>query len=68
MLTMERRKGKDKAVIRKTLVDLDGPAFRLFEGARNTWAVTDDYRFAGPIQYFGPAGLVDRVPVSLTVQ
>ena len=68
MLTMERRKGKDKAVIRKTLVDLNGPAFRCFEDARSAWAAGDDYRFAGPIQYFGPAGLVDRVPVSLTVQ
>ncbi len=68
MLTMERRKGQDKAVIRKTLVDLAGPAFRWFAESRDAWSIGDDYRFAGPIQYFGPAGLVDRIPVSLTVQ
>ena len=65
MLTMERRKGKDKAVIRKTLVDLSGQAFQRLATLRDEWASRDDYRFTGPIQYFGPATLVDRVPLSL---
>ena len=68
MLTIERRHGKDKAVIRKTLVDLEGPAFQLFMNSREAWAWDEHYQFAGPIQYFGPAGLVDRIPVSLSVQ
>lgn len=65
MLTIERRRGKDKAVIKKTLVDLDGQAFHKFAGLRAGWAARDDYRFTGPIQYFGPPALVDRIPVSL---
>lgn len=67
MLTIERRKGKDKAVIKKTLVDTDGKAFQRFAKERDAWASRDDYRFTGPIQYFGPPDLVDRVPVSLFV-
>ena len=65
MLTVERRKGKDKAVIKKTLVDLDGEAFQRLARSRGAWESRDDYRFTGPIQYFGPPTLVDRVPISL---
>jgi pyrophosphate--fructose-6-phosphate 1-phosphotransferase len=66
MLTLERRNGNDRAVIRKTLVDLEGQAFRKFDSARIAWTMSDEYKFAGPIQYFGPPELVDRIPVSLT--
>lgn len=68
MLAVERRKGQDRAVIRKTLVDLDGHAFKRLAAARASWAMNDDYQFAGPIQYFGPPELVNRIPVSLACE
>ena len=39
-----RRKGKDKPVIRKALVDLEGPVFREFAKRRAAWAAEDAYR------------------------
>lgn len=51
MMTIERRKGKDKPVIRKALVDLHGLPFRTFAEHRHAWAVTDSFRYPGPIQH-----------------
>ena len=39
-----RRKGKDKPVIRKALVDMEGPVFREFAKRRAAWAAEDAYR------------------------
>lgn len=39
-----RRKGKDKPVIRKALVDLDGPVFGALAANRAAWAIKDAYR------------------------
>jgi hypothetical protein len=44
------RKGKDKPVIRKALVDLEGPVFREFAKRRAAWAAGDAYRWGGPQQ------------------
>ena len=37
MMNMEKRHGKQKPVIKKALVDLDGPAFKYFEAKRESW-------------------------------
>lgn len=53
LLTLEERKGKEKPVIRKTLVDLKGPLFQRLNQQRPLWAKEDLYLYPGPIQ-FGP--------------
>ena len=53
MMGIERRKGKDKPVITKALVELDGPMFKCYEALRNKWALLDCYQSPGPIQFKG---------------
>jgi pyrophosphate--fructose-6-phosphate 1-phosphotransferase len=65
MMNIERRKGMDKAVIQKALVELDGKPFRAFDAARKAWAEQDLYLFPGPIQYYGPEELVDSTTKTL---
>jgi pyrophosphate--fructose-6-phosphate 1-phosphotransferase len=60
MMNLERRHGKDKPVIKKALVELDGKPFSAFAAKRDSWAVNDDYHYPGPIQYFGPSEVCDR--------
>ena len=43
----------DKPVIKKALVDLEGPAFKAFAAWRGQWAATDCARSPGPIQVRG---------------
>jgi pyrophosphate--fructose-6-phosphate 1-phosphotransferase len=68
MMNLETRHGKQTPVIRKSLVDLDGRAFRYFAARRQGWSERDDYRFSGPIQYFGPPAMTDKVPLSLALE
>jgi pyrophosphate--fructose-6-phosphate 1-phosphotransferase len=68
MLNMELRKGKMKPVIKKALVELDGKAFRAFAAARDSWVEQDDYRFVGPIQYYGPPELTDARTLTLNYE
>lgn len=65
MMNIERRKGKEKPVIRKALVDLKGEPFKQLVKNRDNWAVTESYMFPGPIQYFGPAAITDMTTVTL---
>jgi diphosphate-dependent phosphofructokinase len=65
MMNIERRKGEDKAVIQKALVELDGRPFTAFAAARRQWAQNDMYLFPGPIQYYGPEELVDATTKTL---
>lgn len=51
MMNMERRKGKDKPVIKKALVELEGAPFKGFCQLRDSWMLEDHYRSTGPIQY-----------------
>ena len=51
MMGVERRAGKDKPVITKALVELDGPMFKAYEALRNKWALLDCYHSPGPIQF-----------------
>jgi len=68
MLCMEMRKGKPTPVIRKTLVDLEGAAFKEFVESREAWAFNDGYAFPGPMQYFGPPEVCDAPPVTLALE
>ena len=60
MFNIERRGGKDKPVIRKALVDLEGAPFREFESHREEWAKETAFVYPGPIQYWGPSSVCDR--------
>lgn len=51
LMNIEKRKGKDKPVIRKALVDLKGEVFKTFEKARQRWKLEDHYLYPGPIQF-----------------
>jgi len=55
MMGVERRKGKDKPVITKALVKLDGGMFKAYEAVRDKWTYLDCYMSPGPIQFSGPA-------------
>ena len=68
MLNIEVRKGKPTPVIRKALVDLNGKPFQTFAQQRDMWAVEDDYRFPGPIQYFGPSEICDAPTLTLQLE
>lgn len=59
MMNMERRHGEMKPVIKKALVELDGPVFKQLEENREDWAMNDRYLFPGAIQYFGPSSVCD---------
>lgn len=65
MMNMERRKGREKPVIQKALVDLGGAPFRALEKSREAWALEDAYSFPGPIQYFGPSPVTDSATRTL---
>ena len=45
MMNVERRHGEDKPVIRKALVELDGPVFAELVKYREEWAMNDEYVF-----------------------
>ncbi len=68
MLNVEKRKGVDKAVIKKSLVDLGGAPFAAFAAGRDGWAVNDDYLFPGPIQYYGPPEVCDLLTRTLALE
>lgn len=68
MLNLESRKGRRIPVIRRALVDLNGPAFKLFAENREAWAINDDYVYPGPIQYFGPPEACETRPMSLVLE
>ncbi len=68
MMHLEERKGKQKPVIKKTLVDLEGASFRWFAARRKEWELADDYQNPGPIQFFGGADLTDTVPEQLRLR
>lgn len=68
MMTMEKRKGKLKPVIKKALVDLDGSLFRCFAREREGWKSDDDYQYPGPIQFYGPQELTEEITITLQEQ
>ncbi|GHT06696.1 pyrophosphate--fructose 6-phosphate 1-phosphotransferase [Endomicrobiia bacterium] len=65
MMNIEKRHGKEKPVIQKALVDLNGKPFKEFVKNRDKWALSESYIFPGPIQYFGPAYITDMTTRTL---
>ena len=68
MMNMERRNGKDKPVIRKALVELDGKPFQYFAAHREQWAVDTCFLSPGAIQYFGPSEVCDLTTRTLALE
>jgi pyrophosphate--fructose-6-phosphate 1-phosphotransferase len=68
MMNVERRKGKEKPVIQKALVRLDGAPFRAFEKMRESLVLEDAYVYPGPIQYFGPSKITDITTLTLHLE
>ncbi|NLF39013.1 diphosphate--fructose-6-phosphate 1-phosphotransferase [bacterium] len=68
MMTIERRHGAHKPVIRKALVDLDAKPFKTFAAQREEWAMNERYLNPGPIQYFGPASVCDATTITLALE
>ena len=67
-MTMERRHGAAKPVIRKALVELADAPFKACAGSRAEWAQNECYLNAGPIQYFGPAAVCDATTLTLQLE
>ena len=68
MMNMERRHGEMKPVIKKALVELDGPVFKALDENREKWAMNDCYVFPGSIQYFGPSEVCDVTTITLQLE
>lgn len=68
MMNMERRHGEMKPVIKKALVELDGPVFKALDSNREKWAMNDCYIFPGSIQYFGPSSVCDITTITLQLE
>lgn len=68
LFNLEKRSGKLKPVIQKALVDLKGKPFLYLQAHRSQWAKGDEYRFPGPIQFFGPRELCFSIPISLRLE
>lgn len=68
MLDIEVRNGKNTPVIKKALVDLEGKPFKRFEENREHWALNDDYKSPGPIQYYGPDELQNSITITLSLE
>ncbi len=68
LMRVEQRRGRPTEVIEKALVRLDGAPFRAFAAARGRWAVEDEYRYPGAIQYFGPATVSSTITETLRLE
>ncbi|MBQ8896752.1 MAG: diphosphate--fructose-6-phosphate 1-phosphotransferase [Clostridia bacterium] len=68
MMNIERRHGKDKPVIRKALVDLEGAPFKFFAANRAEWAENTCFVYPGAIQYFGPTEVCDATTQTLALE
>jgi len=60
MMNIENRKGGNKPVIKKALVELEGKPFKELVTNRSKWELENDYVYQGSIQYFGPSEIVDK--------
>lgn len=67
LFNIEERKGKEKPVIQKALVELNGKPFALFSSIRDKWAFEDHYRIPGPIQ-FGDLPIEETLPITLLIE
>ncbi len=67
LMHSETRKGKKKLVVKKSLVDLNGAVFGEFVKYRKLWRFDDDYRYPGPIQFFGPEDICNAATHTVTI-
>lgn len=65
LMHMEERKGVQKQVIQKALVDLQGNTFLNFKNLRESWEIDDEYVSPGPMQFWGDPQFVDSIPLSI---
>lgn len=65
MIHMALRGGRQKPVIHQNLVDTSSPIFQVFESKRNANRLVDNYCNPGPIQFFGPPAISDRITETL---
>lgn len=74
LMRRESREGRERLVIKKTPVDLNGGAFAAFVSRRDGWRMVDRYACPGPVQFSRAAfegstregaAWVERLPVSL---
>jgi len=68
MMNIEERRGHKKAVIQKALTDLNGNPFKMLEIHRKQWALSEEYRIPGPIQYFGPEEVCGQPTATLLLE
>ena len=68
IMKMARRHDRIKPMIKKALVELDGPVFKQLKDNREDWAMNDRYLFPGAIQYFGPSSVCDITTVTLQLE
>lgn len=68
MFNMEQRHGKQKPVIKKALVDLNGKPFKYFVSLRDKWAKETSFIFPGAIQYYGPSEVCDAPTKTLILE
>lgn len=68
LMNMETRKGKKIAVVKKSLVQMNGAPFQAFASARERWEVEDDYIYPGAIQYFGSPEICDATTKTLLLE
>ena len=68
MMNIERRHGKEKPVIKKALVELDGKPFKYFESEREEWALETAYTMPGAVQYYGPSSVCDITTRTLALE
>ena len=67
MMRMERRAGKDKGVIAKALVSLDGEPFRAMAAQRACRAINDYYCTPGPLQLVSRGATVE-LPITTRLE
>jgi pyrophosphate--fructose-6-phosphate 1-phosphotransferase len=68
MMNMEKRHGHMKPVIQKALVELDAAPYKYFKSKRGEWAITTQFIYPGPIQYFGPTEVCDPTTETLKLE
>ncbi len=68
LMNIEIRHGKAKPVIKKALVDLEGPVFSEFTSQREKWILEDQYQFPLPIQFGGYAEFVQSRSKTLQLE
>ena len=68
MMGFEVRKGAQRGVVTKALVDLEGAMYNHYLKESPKWALDDQYLCPGPIQYFGPPSVTEILPWMIRVR